>query len=79
MCRRGSGFHEPECRRRAPREIAPSAAAPEPPQQTPEQVFADDSELASGWQSGWTANAETFSLVRECLVRCAMPLVVGGI
>ena len=78
MCRRGSGFHEPECRRRVPREIRASAAAPEPPGRAPQSVFRDDNEQPCAWQSVWATNGGTFSLLRECSARSAMPLVLGG-
>ena len=79
MARKPSGFGKLKLKRTEPREIGPSPAAPEPSQQTPELFCADDSEPHSGWQSGWTANAETFSLVRECCpVWHAILLVLGG-
>ena len=78
MCRRGSGFHEPECRRRAPRGIAASAAAPEPSEGVPGPVFLDDSELACAWQSGGAASGTMFSLVRGQPVACMVTSALGG-
>ena len=78
MCRRGSGFHEPECRRRAPRGIAASAAAPEPSEGVPDPVFLDDSELACAWQSGGAASGTMFSLVRGQPVACMVTSALGG-
>ena len=78
MCRRRSGFHEPECRRRAPREIGASAAAPEPPGRAPQSVFRDHSEPAGTWQSGDTANGSMFWLAHGQALACMSTSALGG-
>ena len=78
MARRVPGFGKPRWKRTKPREIRASAAAPKPSQQTPDTVFADDSEPTTGWQSDRNADVGAFSFARKCLVRSAAPLELGG-
>ncbi len=51
MAQRPSGFGKPRLKRAEPREIPPSAAAPEPPTTLREQARVDNSEWKDAWQS----------------------------
>ena len=69
MANAPSGFGKPKLKRTAPREIEPSAAAPDLTQDVPEPVDTDDNEFVACRQSGASASDR----ITQCVARGGIP------
>lgn len=69
MANAPSGFGKPKLKRTVPREIEPSAAAPDLTQDVPEPVDTDDNEFVACRQSGASASDR----ITQCVARGGIP------